>query len=192
MLFRSFIDHEHAGGLPVLIGGESSGGISVLGHIPEKDGILANLVIAELIAMEGKQLGEILKKVQASVSQQYVFRELGVKTLRGKEIMSHFQGLQGKGGEVAGFKIDTVQSTGSSDALEQKYGTRDGAKVFFEDGSWLLIRASGTEPIARVYVEGVAGSAEAAFHKSQVLLEAVTTILSGDFDVPHVDIKEKK
>ncbi len=189
---EEFIDHEHAGGLPVLIGGESSGGISVLGHIPEKDGILANLVIAELVATEGKQLGEILKKVQASVSQQYVFRELGIKTPRGQEIMSHFQGLQGKGGEIAGFKIDTAKSTGSSDALEQKYGTRDGAKVFFEDGSWLLIRASGTEPIARVYVEGVAGSAEESFHKSQILLEAVITILSSDFDVPPADIKEKK
>jgi phosphomannomutase len=189
---EEFIEHEEKGGEQVLIGGESSGGISVLGHIPEKDGILANLVVAELIATEGKPLSEILKNVQSSVRKQYLFRELGVKTERGKDIMAYFQGLQKQGGNIAGFDIDTDKSTASSDALEQKYGTRDGAKVFFKDGSWLLIRASGTEPIARVYVEGVADSADSAYQASQTLLEAVTGILKTQFAVPENNIKEKK
>jgi phosphomannomutase len=189
---EEFIDHEHEGGLQVLIGGESSGGISVLGHIPEKDGILANLVIAELIAIEGQPLSQILKKVQASVPHRYIFRELGVKTERNLEIMKHFQSLQGKGGSIAGFEIDTTQSTKAPDALESKYHTRDGAKLYLKDGSWLLIRASGTEPIARVYVEGVAGTDEAALAKSDQLLKAITDSLTQDFGVAPGNIKEKK
>ncbi|MCE3235969.1 MAG: phosphoglucosamine mutase [Vampirovibrio sp.] len=189
---EEFIDHEKEGGLPVLIGGESSGGISVLGHIPEKDGILANLVMAELVATEGKPLSDILKNVQASVARKFAFRELGVKTERNQEIMAHFQTLQKQGGEIAGFKIDTAKSTQSSNALEQKYGTRDGAKVFFEDGSWILVRASGTEPIARVYVEGVSDTSEKAFAASQTLLDTLIGILTSDFAVSSANIKERK
>jgi phosphomannomutase len=106
--------------------------------------------------------------------------------------MSHFQGLQGQGGQIAGFEIDTAKSTASSNALEQKYGTRDGAKVFLTDGSWLLIRASGTEPIARVYVEGVADTVPEALNKSQTLLDAITTKLTNEFWVSEANIKEKK
>lgn len=189
---EEFIDHEHEGGLQVLIGGESSGGISVLGHIPEKDGILANLVVAELIAVEGQPLSQILKKVQASVPHRFIFRELGVKTERNQEIMKHFQSLQSKGGEIAGFEIDTQQSTSAPNALESKYGTRDGAKLYLKDGSWLLIRASGTEPIARVYVEGVADTDAAALAKSDRLLEAIHSALVNDFGVSSANIKEKK
>lgn len=189
---EEFIEHEEKGGQQVLIGGESSGGISVLGHIPEKDGLLANLMVAELIAVEGRPLSEILKKVQASVSKQYMFRELGVKTEHGKDIMAYFQGLQSQGGPISALEIDTTKSQQSSNALEQKYGTRDGAKLYFKDGSWLLIRASGTEPIARVYVEGVADSAQSALQKSDQLLGAVTDILTSKFSVPASNIKEKK
>jgi phosphomannomutase len=189
---EEFIEHEEKGGEQVLIGGESSGGISVIGHIPEKDGILANLMVAELVAVEGKPLSQILSSVQASVNDQFVFRELGVKTEQGKKIMAHFQSLQGKGGQIAGFDIDTAKSMASSDALEKKYGTRDGAKVFFKEGSWMLIRASGTEPIARVYVEGVADTACEALDKSQRLLDAVMATLMADFSVLANNIREKK
>ncbi len=189
---EEFIEHEEKGGEQVLIGGESSGGISVIGHIPEKDGILANLMASEIVAVEGQPLSQVLSKLQASVKEQFVFRELGVKTERGKEIMTHFQGLQGQGGQIAGFDIDTEKSTASSNALEQKYGTRDGAKVFLKDGSWLLIRASGTEPIARVYVEGVAHTVPEALSKSQTLLDAITTKLTNEFGVAAANIKEKK
>ncbi len=188
---EEFIEHEEKGGEQVLIGGESSGGFSMIGHIPEKDGILANLVIAELIATEGKPLSQILEQLQASLPQRYIFRELGVKTGRGKEILGHFQQLQKQGGNIGSFNIDTTRSLQGTDALEQHYGVRDGAKLIFEDGSWLLIRASGTEPIARVYIEGIAPSADEAYQRTQKLLEAVTIILTGDFDVPATNIKEK-
>jgi phosphomannomutase len=189
---EEFIEHEAKGGLSVLLGGESSGGISVIGHIPEKDGILANLLICELIALEGRPLSEILKQVQASVKPQFAFRELGVKTEKNQDVLAHFQKLQREGGSLAGFSIDTAGSLACSDALESHYGTRDGAKVRLNDPSWVLVRASGTEPIARVYVEGVADTPEAAWEKSQKLLDAVTTILTQDFSVSSGGIKEKK
>src|SRR5207244_5523639 len=49
---------------PIIVGGEESGGLSVKGHVPEKDGILACLLMAELVAAEGKSLGEILKEIE--------------------------------------------------------------------------------------------------------------------------------
>jgi phosphomannomutase len=183
---------EHPEGPQVLIGGESSGGLSVLGHLPEKDGILANLLVAELIAMEKRPLGQILEEVQASLGQWYVFRELGVKTENGQRIREHFQALQGAGGKLAGLAIDTTASDGGSRRLEEAYGTRDGAKLVFEDGSWLLIRASGTEPVVRVYVEAVGQTSKAAFDKSETLLDAARSILMRDFAVPAASIKEKK
>lgn len=189
---EEFIEHEEKGGEQVLIGGESSGGISVIGHIPEKDGVLANLMAAEIVAVEGQPLSRILAKVQASVTEQFAFRELGVKTEHGKAIFESYQSLQSQGGLIAGFEIDTVKSKASSDALEKKYGTRDGAKLFFKGGSWLLIRASGTEPIVRVYVEGMADNAEAALQNSQKLLDAVVATLMANFSVPAASIKEKK
>lgn len=183
---------EHPEGPQVLIGGESSGGLSVLGHLPEKDGILANLLVIELVATEKRPLSQILEEVQTSLGQRYQFRELGVKTEHGSAIRDHFQKLQSAGGEIAGLKIDTNASDGSSRKLEETYGTRDGAKLIFEDGSWLLIRASGTEPIVRVYVEAVGATPQKALEISQKLLDGAITILTQDFAVPAANIKEKK
>lgn len=183
---------EHPEGPQVLIGGESSGGLSVLGHLPEKDGILANLLVAELIAVEKQPIRQILEKVQASLGQHYTFRELGVKTENGQQIKDHFQKLQTQGGQIAGLSINTQASDGGSKKLEETYGTRDGAKLIFEDGSWLLIRASGTEPIVRVYVEAVDSSVQAAQEKSQKLLDAVCETLNRDFEVPSANVKEKQ
>lgn len=189
---EEFIDHDSHGELPVIIGGESSGGLSVLGHIPEKDGILANLLVAELIATEGKPLSAILEQLANTLPQHYCFRELGVKTERNKDILNHFQQLQQQGGALAGLDIDTSRSRSGSDTLEQKYGTRDGAKVILNNGSWLLVRVSGTEPIARVYVEGVAEDKQQAFAHSQSILDAVQAVMSEQFGVSPEHIKEKK
>src|SRR6185295_16097846 len=59
---------------PVIVGGEESGGLSVKGHVPEKDGILACLLMAELVAMERKSLGQILKELAKQIGQFYTER----------------------------------------------------------------------------------------------------------------------
>jgi phosphomannomutase len=87
--------------------------------------------------------------------------------------------------------VDNAKSTDSVQKLEQKYGTKDGAKLFMKDGSWLLIRASGTEPIVRVYAEGVGAAREEAHEKSQKLIDAVQKVLTEAFSVPAAQIKEK-
>ena len=193
---EEFIEHEEHpeehGNLEVLIGGESSGGLSTIGHIPEKDGLLANLLMSELVAIEKQPLSQILKKVQASVTPQFVFRELGVKTERGKAVLAHFEELRQNGGDVAGFIVDSERSRASVDALQKKYETRDGVKLFLQDGSWLLIRASGTEPIVRVYVEGQDTDADKALEESQKLVDFINETLVTRFDVPQGNIKEKK
>jgi len=195
---EEFIEHEEKGGDLVLMGGESSGGVSVIDHVPEKDGILANLLIIELIGKEKRPLSEILEQIRESVPQKYVFRELGVHTERKDDILAFFRKLQSEGGQLgapaAKIEIDAKPSSAISDALEKDYGTRDGVKLMLKNGdeSWLLIRTSGTEPIARVYAEGVAGTMQAAQERSQVLLDTVVKILTEQFDVPSKDIKERK
>jgi phosphomannomutase len=183
---------EHPEGPQVLIGGESSGGLSVSGHLPEKDGILANLLVAELIATEKRPLSEILEDAQASLGKRYIFRELGVKTENGQRIKEHFQKMQTEGGQIAGCTINIQASDGSSRKLEETYGTRDGAKLIFENGSWLLIRASGTEPVVRVYVEAIGATPQAAFDHSQKLLDGIRDLLIQDFAVKPEGVKEKK
>lgn len=192
---EEFIEHEEAGKIPVLLGGESSGGVSTLGHIPEKDGLLANLLIAELIATEGKPLSQILLSVKSQLSRSYCFRELGVTTENGKAIMAKFQDYLTQDGEhLPGLSvsIDAKQSIASVEALEKQYGTKDGAKVYMTDGSWLLVRASGTEPIVRVYAEGVGTSSEEAYQSSSDLLDAVTAMLHDKWNVPKSAIKERR
>ena len=192
-----YIAHEfeahaaHPAGPQVLLGGEGSGGLSVLGHLPEKDGILANLLIAELIAVEKRPLSRILEDIHASLGQHGVFLELGVKTEHGTQIRAYFQTLQTEGGQMAGLSIDTAASEDGSHRLETTYGTRDGARIIFEDGSWLLVRASGTEPIVRIYVEAVDRSASEVLEKSGRLLEMIRDILCREFNVAADAIKEK-
>ncbi len=122
----------------VSIGGEESAGLSIRGHLPEKDGILACLLVAEMVAKRNVSLGEMLERVYSDVGK-IVSGRIGVKLT--PELQ---QGLASKlaedADEFAGRRVASVNRL-------------DGAKFILEDGSWILMRPSGTEPLVRIYAE---------------------------------------
>lgn len=123
----------------IIIGGEESAGLSIKGHIPDKDGILACLLVTEMVAVKGRTIKELLgdlyervgrfysKRVDLRVSEDFIDK---LKTQNSIQKIEKISGLMVK---------DTI--------------TKDGTKYIFENGSWLLMRPSGTEPLLRLYVE---------------------------------------
>jgi len=123
----------------VLLGGEESGGIAIKGHIPERDGIWMGLVIWEYMAKSGKSLEDLIEEVYDIVGpfkyqrdDLHITEELKV-TIMEKCDKDGFQSF----GE---YKVTSIDKT-------------DGFKFFFENDEWLMIRASGTEPVLRTYAE---------------------------------------
>lgn len=130
---------------PTIIAGEQSGGLSILGHIPEKDGILAILLVAEILAERGKTLEELWEEVQAAVSKQYFFDQLDLHMdgkVKDEFVRLFTEEIPSKipDAEIGGLKVTKVDTT-------------EGAKLYLEDGSWFLARPSGTEAMCRVYFE---------------------------------------
>ena len=125
----------------VLIGGEESGGISFHGHIPEGDGIIMGLLLLEMVAASGVTLYELVEDLLKEVGPAFYQRtDLRLSHPVSKQVISRVLVDQAPT-EIGGEKI-----TGIS--------TIDGVKYLIADGSWLLIRPSGTEPVLRVYAEG--------------------------------------
>ncbi|MBD2327367.1 phosphoglucomutase/phosphomannomutase family protein [Alkalinema sp. FACHB-956] len=124
----------------VLIGGEESGGLSVIGHIPEKDGILADMLVAEAIAYEGKALSQLVAEAIADADGPLYNNRLDLHlTNEHKEaVLKAF--TANPPSEVAGVAVKEV-------------GRKDGIKLYLSEGSWVLLRPSGTEPLIRVYLE---------------------------------------
>jgi phosphomannomutase len=123
----------------ILIGGEESGGIGIKGHLPERDGILNSLLLAEVMADTNQTLGELVQQLSEEfgahcydrvdmeiekVAAQLIVRRLGQKPLK----------------RFAGLKVTSVEDL-------------DGVKMWFGDSTWLLVRASGTENVLRLYAE---------------------------------------
>ena len=128
----------------VLIGGEESGGIGFQGHIPERDGILANLMLLEMLTVERKSLSDIAKKLQ---------KEFGTSSY--DRIDMHYPL------EKRAKLIETLQTRPPAGLLGSpitKVNTSDGVKYIAEDASWLMFRTSGTEPIIRIYSEAASST----------------------------------
>jgi phosphomannomutase len=126
----------------VLIGGEESGGVSVKGHIPEKDGILANVLLIEMLAFEGKPLSQIwndLLKEAGTTNPVYLRGDLKLNQRTQKGLMERINANPIS--MLAGEKVSRVVRL-------------DGLKLYLDDETWLLIRPSGTEPLIRLYAEG--------------------------------------
>jgi phosphomannomutase len=123
----------------VLLGGEESGGIAIKGHIPERDGIWIGLTIWEYMAKSGKSLQELIKDVYAIVGPFACERyDLHLTEDAKNEIIENC-------------KNNAYKQFGNY--VVQRTETTDGYKYFFSDDEWLLIRASGTEPVLRIYAE---------------------------------------
>lgn len=125
----------------ILVGGEESGGLAVKGHIPERDGIWIGLVIMEFMAKTGKSLGELIEMVYDEVGPFACDRDdLHIDD----EIKERVIG-DCREGVYQSFGQYTVQETESL----------DGYKFVLNTGAWVMIRPSGTEPVLRVYAQGV-------------------------------------
>lgn len=123
----------------VVVGGEESGGLSIGGHIPEKDGIIADLILAELLAYEGRPLGDVLKDIYQRFGHFHSERlDLRLSGEAKNKLINTM--VSSPPERFAGLKVIAVENT-------------DGVKYALENGDWVLARPSGTEPLVRVYVE---------------------------------------
>lgn len=122
----------------IALGGEESAGLSVYGHLPEKDGILACLLVTEMVASTGKRIHELTEDLFREFGPYYSKR-IDIKlTPQLKSSLS--SKLVHPPKEIDGLKVRNVK-------------TIDGVKLEFDDRTWLLFRMSGTEPVARMYAE---------------------------------------
>jgi len=127
------LDHD------ILMGGEESGGLGVKGHIPERDGILMGLLLLEAMAMSGKGVRQLLDETMDEIGR-FCYRRIDLPIADGpKELL------------IARLKRGGIAAVAGRSVARENF--RDGFKFIFGDGSWLLIRPSGTEPVLRLYSE---------------------------------------
>jgi phosphomannomutase len=167
--FKYVVDYMLAG--EILIGGEESGGIGISRHLPERDGLLNSLLLANVMADEKKTLGQLVAALQGEFGEhQYGRIDMHIDEELKQGAIARARGLAA-GDTMAGLKVLRVE-------------TMDGIKFFLDNPAcsgkpnaaetWLLLRASGTEPLLRVYCESC--SVESV---TQVLEAARQFVLAG-------------
>lgn len=122
-----------------IIGGEDSGGLSIQGHIPEKDGILANLLILEAMAYEHKTLVQLEEDLHKFTGAKFYNDRVDSKLENQEQV------------KIALEKAENLKELGKYKVV--KVNKIDGVKLYFDDNSWILVRPSGTEPLLRIYIE---------------------------------------
>lgn len=120
----------------IIVGGEEAGGIGFKDYIPERDGTLAGLLLMEMMVDRKQSILEILKDMEKEFGRYYYSRDEIKLNAAGGVDLNDFKGLK----KVLGRAVTDVKDG-------------DGIKFILDDGSWLILRASGTEPIIRVYAE---------------------------------------
>jgi len=123
-----------------LIGGEESGGYAFHGHVPERDGILAALYLLDMIVRTGKKPSQLLDWLYDTVGARYYYDRIDTRFPAEMRDATRQRILDARPTHIAGLVVTDIL-------------TVDGFKYALEDGGWLLIRFSGTEPIIRVYCE---------------------------------------
>lgn len=124
----------------VLIGGEESGGIGIQGHIPERDSFLNGLLLLETMATTGKTIDALFADIEKEVGWQHAYDRLDLH-LSGNALKdAAMNALKHPSKEMAGRRLESVERL-------------DGVKLNLSDNAWLMFRASGTEPVLRIYCE---------------------------------------
>jgi alpha-D-glucose phosphate-specific phosphoglucomutase len=123
----------------VLIGGEESGGIGIKNHLPERDGLLCSLLLAEIVAVTGTSLSELVEDLMRRLGRhEYGRADLHLRPGQKEALLRRLNARPPV--ELAGQPVVERQD-------------RDGLKFILADGGWLLFRPSGTEPLLRTYAE---------------------------------------
>lgn len=122
-----------------LLGGESSGGLTIRGHIKGKDGVFASSLLVEMISVTGKKLSEMLDEIYAKYG--YAYTAEGDCTFKPSEKEALYN------------KIYIEQQLPEFEYEIEKVSYEDGAKVYFKNGGWVIARFSGTEPLLRIFAE---------------------------------------
>ncbi len=121
------------------LGGEESGGVSIRGHIPEKDGIMTALLFVEMLAASRSEPAELFQKISKKINLLTFNRwDIHTSSSQREEILKKLKNWQPE--EIAGLKVEKINRT-------------DGVKVLLKGGSWCLVRSSGTEDLFRIYIE---------------------------------------
>lgn len=120
----------------IIIGGEESGGLSISGHIPEKDGLIANLLVMEVMASTGKKLTELQDELYELAGCKFYTDRIDMKTDNINPVLEIFKNLK----DIGKYKISDID-------------LKDGVKLMLGDKTKILVRPSGTEPLLRIYFE---------------------------------------
>ncbi|WP_260259876.1 phosphoglucomutase/phosphomannomutase family protein [Vibrio intestinalis] len=122
-----------------LIGGESSGGLTIRGHIKGKDGVFASSLLVEMISVTGKKLSDLLDEIYSKYG--YAYTAEGDCTFKPAQKETLYN------------KIYVEKQLPEFDYEIEKVSYEDGAKVYFKNGGWVIARFSGTEPLLRIFAE---------------------------------------
>jgi alpha-D-glucose phosphate-specific phosphoglucomutase len=142
----------------IVFGAEESAGLTVEGHLPEKDGILACLLVAEMVAATGKSVRQLTEELFSSTG---VILDKRSAVRLTAEMEQTFDGkIAVPPADVGGRKVERVDKT-------------DGTKLLLEGGEWILLRKSGTEPVVRLYAEAQTEE------RIETLMQACETWLRG-------------
>jgi phosphoglucomutase len=163
-IFQTPVGFKYIGELieqdKIAMGGEESAGMSIRGHVPEKDGILACLLVAEMVAVRRVSLADQLRALFKRVGRE--FWPLRTNLRLPDDV-----------------KLKTVERLKSDFSTFVRWHVKqmdrtDGLKMEFDDGSWVLLRLSGTEPLLRIYTEAATleGSSKIAGETQKWVLDS--------------------
>ena len=149
-----------------LLGGESSGGLTIRGHILGKDGIFAAALIVEMLAVTGKRVSQLLSQIYEMTGYMKMVEvnlpaTSEMRIVIPKQVEALIEGHQTKPLQLGPYAV-------------QRVSQMDGVKFYLEDDAWVLLRFSGTEPILRIFAEAESED------KAQALIDALLELLGLD------------